>query len=56
MEKLITDCVKAEMMCSGVKDILRALITQACHSDSYHENKIFVETDTTLSKQLPIMS
>jgi hypothetical protein len=42
MDKLISDCAKAEMG-SRVKDILRALIIQAWHSEPYHQNQNFAE-------------
>jgi hypothetical protein len=42
MDKLISDCAKAKMG-SRVKDILRALIIQAWHSEPYHQNQNFAE-------------
>jgi hypothetical protein len=38
MDKLISDCAKAEMS-EHVKQILRALIFTAWHSEPYHKNK-----------------
>jgi hypothetical protein len=42
MDKLISDCAKAETG-SRVKDILRAFIIQAWHSEPYHQNQNFAE-------------
>jgi hypothetical protein len=42
MDKLISDCAKAEMG-TLVKDILRALIIQAWHSEPYHQNQYFAD-------------
>ncbi len=42
MDKLISDCAKAEMS-SRVKDILRALIIESWHSEPYHQNQNFAE-------------
>ena len=42
MDKLISDCAKAEMS-ERVKQILRALCISAWHSEPYHENQNFAE-------------
>jgi hypothetical protein len=43
MDKLISDCAKAEM-CSRVKDILRAFFIGAWYSAPYQENQNFAES------------
>ena len=42
MDKLISDCAKAEMSLR-VQQILRALFISAWYSDPYHENQNFAE-------------
>jgi hypothetical protein len=42
MDKLISDCAKAEMN-ERIKQILHALVISAWYSEPYHENQNFAE-------------
>ena len=52
MNKLISDCAKAEMSLSD-QQILRALFISAWYSEPYHENQNFAENRYGTIKETP---